>query len=260
MKCEHCNKTFKNAGGLASHKRFCVENPEVESENCKECGDSIKPHKKFCSNSCRATYKNKGRNRTEKTKTKISNSLSDRKLSDKHKENIAKSNRKRAYKTYSRKSKICPNCDKIFETTTSRDRIYCSWKCYSDSDKSAIDYSNCGGRRRGSGISKGCWYESPIAGEVWLDSSYELAYAKWLDENDVKWERNTESFCYIYNGKEKEYIPDFRVEDSYVETKGFKTDLDESKWSQFPHELEVLYKEDLLELGCDIQGAVDELA
>jgi len=111
-----------------------------------------------------------------------------------------------------------------------------------------------GGYRKKSGRSNGQWYESPIAGEVWLDSSYELAYAKWLDENDVRWERNTKKFDYLHEGEAKKYVPDFYLlnEEIYVEIKGFKTDKDEAKWEHFEHKLVVYYKEDLIELGCDL--------
>jgi hypothetical protein len=113
---------------------------------------------------------------------------------------------------------------------------------------------NSGGYRKGGGRSNGCWYESPIAGEVWLDSSYELAYAKWLDENKVKWKRNTEKFGYLYEGDEKNYIPDFYLvdENRYIEIKGFETEKDRAKWRDFPYKLEVLKKEDLLKIGCNL--------
>lgn len=104
-----------------------------------------------------------------------------------------------------------------------------------------------GGYRVGSGRGKGTWYESYIAGKVYCDSSYELAYAKWLDENVIKWQRNNKKFPYIFEGKKLNYMPDFYLidEDCYIEIKGFKTLKDKAKWEYFPLTLKVLFKQDL---------------
>ena len=87
-----------------------------------------------------------------------------------------------------------------------------------------------------------------------MDSTYELAYARYLDVEGIKWRRNTCGFTYSYEGNRHEYIPDFHLpnKETYVEVKGFKTEKDERKWEQFPHDLDVLFKEDLEQLGCDI--------
>jgi hypothetical protein len=85
-----------------------------------------------------------------------------------------------------------------------------------------------------------------------LHGSWELGYAKFLDKNNIKWIKNKDSFAYIYEGKERRYTPDFYLIDSdqYIEIKGYKTDKDEAKWSQFPkhRKLTVLMKKDLKEL------------
>ena len=47
-----------------------------------------------------------------------------------------------------------------------------------------------GGYRQGSGRGKKQWYESKIAGRVFLDSSYEVAYAKYLDYCGINWIKN----------------------------------------------------------------------
>lgn len=85
-----------------------------------------------------------------------------------------------------------------------------------------------------------------------LHGSWELGYAKFLDKNNIKWIKNKDSFAYIYEGKERRYTPDFYLieSDQYIEIKGYKTDKDEAKWSQFPkhRKLTVLMKKDLKEL------------
>lgn len=116
---------------------------------------------------------------------------------------------------------------------------------------------NGGGRRQGSGRGKKGWYESLIAGRVFLDSSYELAYAKYLDENQIKWVRNSKRFCYLdENNKERYYIPDFYLIDTeiYIEIKGYETIRDKHKWESFPHTLTILKREDLINLNIKLEG------
>ena len=93
-------------------------------------------------------------------------------------------------------------------------------------------------------------YVSPIAGEIYLDGTWELAVAKWLDENQYNWKRNTKRFQYInLKGLISHYVPDFWVEElgGYLEVKGYETDLDRCKWSQFNETLIVWKRKDLKE-------------
>lgn len=108
-----------------------------------------------------------------------------------------------------------------------------------------------GGYRYGSGRGQKCWYESKIAGRVFLDSSYELRFAKFLDKFEIEWKRNTKKFPYVYLEKQKNYIPDFYLVKSneYVEIKGFKTKQDEAKWSQFKEKLVILFGNDLRKIA-----------
>jgi hypothetical protein len=113
---------------------------------------------------------------------------------------------------------------------------------------------NAGGLRQGSGRGKKCWYESKIAGRVFLDSTWELAYAKWLDENNINWKRNWIKFPYEKENKIKYYIPDFYLIDSdeYIEIKGFERPEDKLKWSMFPYKLKILKYEELTKLGIKV--------
>jgi len=86
-----------------------------------------------------------------------------------------------------------------------------------------------------------------------LHGTWELSYAKYLDQNNIKWIRNKDSFAYIFEGKERRYTPDFYLieSDEYIEIKGYKTEKDEAKWSQFPkhRKLTVLMEDELKMLG-----------
>ena len=94
-------------------------------------------------------------------------------------------------------------------------------------------------------------YESPIAGEIKVDGNWELKVAQYLDSLEVIWRRNKKRFNYInINNKNSTYCPDFFVEDwnTYIEVKGYETDLDRCKWSQFNEPLQIWKKEKLKEL------------
>jgi hypothetical protein len=66
---------------------------------------------------------------------------------------------------------------------------------------------------------------------VKLKGGWELIVAKWFDENNIKWEYETKSFDYEWNGLKK-YYPDFYLPDFnlFIEVKGYQTDRDLSKW------------------------------
>lgn len=100
-------------------------------------------------------------------------------------------------------------------------------------------------------------YASPVAGSITLDGTWELKTAIWLDSKGYVWKRNKERFEYIKpNGQTGYYTPDFYVEEwkSYLEVKGYKTQLDECKWSQFTNKLTVWYKADIVAIENEIGG------
>lgn len=84
-----------------------------------------------------------------------------------------------------------------------------------------------------------------------LHGTWEVLYAKFLDENGINWKRCNERFPYTFNDKVRYYTPDFYLPltDEYVEIKGHETEKDRIKWSQFPEKLIVLKEKDLKSLG-----------
>ena len=90
-------------------------------------------------------------------------------------------------------------------------------------------------------------YISKIAGEVYLDGTWELKVAEYFDNEKISWVRNTRRFKYVYNNKTRNYTPDFYIitDNKYVEVKGYKTNLDEAKWEQFTEKLEIWDKKKL---------------
>jgi hypothetical protein len=101
---------------------------------------------------------------------------------------------------------------------------------------------------------KGCYYDSPLQGKIYLKSSYEIAYAKWLDLNNILWLYEMERFGL----GETTYTPDFFLPkfEKFIEVKGYMSPEAQKKIymfkEQYPWDLEVLYYEDLKKLGCDL--------
>ena len=95
-------------------------------------------------------------------------------------------------------------------------------------------------------------YISPIAGKIKLDGSWELSTAQYLDRIGVQWRRNKKRFKYFNTIKNREstYCPDFFVKDwnTYIEVKGYETDLDRCKWSQFTEPLLIWKKDKINEI------------
>lgn len=72
--------------------------------------------------------------------------------------------------------------------------------------------------------------------------SWEVIVAKWLDDNNILWERNTESFPYFWEGSIHQYFPDLYLPTKavYLEIKGYERDRDLAKWYNFPKKLVIL--------------------
>lgn len=85
--------------------------------------------------------------------------------------------------------------------------------------------------------------------------SWEIKFAKWLDEKQIKWERVKNTFKYQFNDKIKQYTPDFYLPefDTYIEIKGYPVPKDFAKWEQFPKTLAILSGPLLQQIGLDIQ-------
>jgi hypothetical protein len=96
-----------------------------------------------------------------------------------------------------------------------------------------------GGYVRGSGRGKKGWYKG-----FFCDSSWELAYVVYCLENNIDIKRNTEKRQYIWKDKIKNYIPDFIINGTLTEVKGFKTEQWLAKLEANP-DVKVLYEKDL---------------
>jgi hypothetical protein len=98
-----------------------------------------------------------------------------------------------------------------------------------------------GGIRHGSSRGRCGWYKG-----YWCDSSYELAFIIYNLDHDIKFKRNREGFRYEFKGVSKLFYPDFILDGDYVEIKNYKSDLTDAKICNFPHKIDVIYKNDIV--------------
>ena len=97
---------------------------------------------------------------------------------------------------------------------------------------------------------KRCYYLSPLQGQVCFRSSYELAYAKYLDSISELWMYEMETF----DLGSTTYTPDFFLprREKFIEIKGYMLPKAQEKINQFreqyPWDLEVLGLKELKEL------------
>jgi hypothetical protein len=82
---------------------------------------------------------------------------------------------------------------------------------------------------------KGDWYICKDGSKAWMRSSWELKFAKYLDDNNIEWLYEPKSFPITYNGKEGTYSPDFFLinENYYIEIKGWWRDDSYIKYNVF---------------------------
>jgi hypothetical protein len=222
--CKKCNQTCPNKTDLIEHKKSC-KTPPKPKWTCPTCNFHIhsqrERHVEICDGSGPGAHRraanngrgrdwNKGLKASEETGQKISAALKGKPWKAKDPETEIERRRK-----ISEKMKNNPNA---------------------------------GGYREGPGVGKGGWYESEIAGRVYLDSSFEKRVAQCLDKHSLQWERNKEKFPYEYNGKRHFYTPDFVVNGMFVEVKGWISDRDLAKWEHFPFNLNILTEGEIIEM------------
>jgi hypothetical protein len=86
-----------------------------------------------------------------------------------------------------------------------------------------------GGYREGGGKGKKGKFQG-----IHCDSSWELAFLICTIEKNQKVERITSPRFYVFEGKTRKYFPDFLVDGTVIEIKGWKTPQWEAKHQQNP--------------------------
>lgn len=268
--CPYCFVSFETARKCGCHKRGCKLNPNYEkfisakrlggyktsqthklnqtgfyqastiksySVTCNQCGKvfttsltEYQYHKKtkfYCSRACANT-----RRHNTDTCAKISKSLLN--FNSLHHPKTQHEPRYcvvcGAILCKQAKLGYCRKC--IYKSPEFRRRVSEGSKC---SEKT-------GGYRINSTFGHHGWYKG-----YYCDSSWELAYVIYNLEHDIAFQRNHDKFKYIYEHKEHTYLPDFIVDDVYIEIKGRWTDKWQAKLDQFPKDkkLVVLTRPDM---------------
>lgn len=116
-------------------------------------------------------------------------------------------------------------------------------------------------KKRSSMLTPQGWWQSPIAGKVHWQSSYEKKFCAFADEHNLNWRKNKERFDYVspFDNKVHKYVPDFIVttpegQDLYVEVKGMVRKADPAKFEAFPADkkLVLLGCKELKSLGLEV--------
>lgn len=143
-----------------------------------------------------------GRMQTEETKAKIAASLKGRRVGY----------AKIKHGVFSKEIRNCINCNLEFSVSPYKQKKYCSLKCAS---------ANNGGLRPNCG-KKGSWYFCKWSNkDVYLDSTWEVEYANWLDKHNIEWNRPSYFLWRDDTGKLRKYYPDFYLvtENRYIDIK-----------------------------------------
>lgn len=116
---------------------------------------------------------------------------------------------------------------------------------------------------KGRSQGKGSWYIKQDGSRVWMRSTWEVAYATFLDSKKVAWLYESKSFPILIkdddgNNIETTYRPDFLINGTWVEIKGWWRNIAKAKFeafkAQYPEErIALLMKDDLLTLGIAVK-------
>lgn len=230
---------------------------EATPKVCKNCGETYYKNwaktvkSEFCSRECARSYSTKikrdeiSKKVSDKLKGRlVGNALNTKGVNNK---NV---NVEDLRMEYSKNPNKCEFCDKELPFER-RQRKTCSrkcqdelWKLWLKANKTMMaEKGFCGGYRKGAARGKSGYYKG-----IWCDSTYELVYLIYNLDNGIDIRRNTLKFPYSHNGKNHEYIPDFRVNGELVEIKNFWTEVVQVKLECVPEKISILYYDELEEM------------
>ena len=208
----------------------------AEQHTCERCGKVMTEKYgsgRFCSKSCA-----NAKSHTLETRAKISTGVANyniRVLEDPtinvH-ANYPISRHRKCKADYEACPRLCEICNSPI-TYERRDSRTCSDACYrlllSKLLKQRVIESGGNLNPKGPGASKYGTYKG-----FHCDSSWELAFVIYHLDHNITFQRNLESFAYLYKDIEHKYYPDFIVDDKYIEIKNYDSARNQAKREQFP--------------------------
>ena len=235
----HTLRKKLRAKGLLTRFKFTkrtYSSKEAYEQNPKQCVHCLKPllytqrRNEYCSGRCAALH-------TQQI-------IGHRKVSVEERQRLSIWGKLYAYRNAKQRTiKTCPACANQFSVIPSRlIQICCNRKCYNLwMKKTGYMRGKTGGYRKEAGKGKMGWYKG-----YFCNSSWELAWVIYNLDHGVVFTRNLQSFPYTFDGRQYKYYPDFKLEgDQYVEIKGWITNKDLAKFSQFPHQLTIVGKPEI---------------
>lgn len=240
----HAENARKNcAKGQETQQRQKQQRIDKYYENpnaCLECGNVIPyetKHKKFCDSSCAAKYNNTKRGaRSEKTKSKISESLKGNTPWNKGLSNLSSKPSSKSCKIFLIECSVCGK--KKFVDWRKKDHKTCG-------DTDCLIEAKVGIRTYQNGSRQPIWYFNKFENkEVLIESSWEKEIADILTENNIEWTRPKFIKWIDSEGKTRRYFPDFYLPrfDLYLDPKNpYCMKQDEEKMMKVMEKINIIF-------------------
>jgi len=162
---------------------------------------------------------------------------------------------------YSNHVRRCPkNPERKIETLTAAGRLALSLKGTENNKKKWADPSFRQKHQKGmqravrenpesySSSNRGRTKQIILDG-IKFQGQWEVDFYLWAKQQGFNPVKPTKAFRYYWNG-ERWYHPDFYIQskDLYVEVKGYETERDRAKWSQFPEKLCIIKEKEIKQI------------
>lgn len=243
IECELCGEKFNSVKLKANHVRWKHKNNSSYKEKItniinKKYDESLGTVKQFKVSCvfCKTTFFVKEREKTFPNKEKY---FCSKNCSSKYSQLfVNRTNHIKSMIEFGKKIKIYPTKKEFFcvvckskfnKTVNSKEDVFktCSKKCFLELlSKNSRENPNCGGE---------LGYKHYDYKEIKMDSSWEVELARWMDKNNIKWERSRKKHMFWWtdiNGNKRRYYPDFYLPelDVYLDPKNkYKLSNDQFK-------------------------------
>lgn len=225
MKCAYCFRPAKSRNSNAQHEIRCKNNPNhmslqyLSASGPKRQGTIDPTHCEFCG-------------KVHTTKSSLNN------------------HRIRCPKNPERQLQIMTEAGKERARLANQEKNQRIWndpefrRRHRESMKRAVENNPESYTSSNRGRTKQIEYDG-----IKFQGQWELDFYKWAKDQGFNPQRPNSGFPYQWNGQ-RIYFPDFYIDslDVYIEVKGYETDRDRAKWSQFPKRLVIIKQQQIKEI------------